>query len=177
MRPLFYSKGIIMRHPLLVYLLLLSIAFPAMATEAAKSTASASSAPSQIPVPPPEAQLIMIRTALIALSQANVTNNYAVLNALGSPAFQNGNSQTKLSQAFEGFRANRIDLAPVVVVMPQATQASKIENGQLRMVGLFPTQPMLVKYDMSYQPVAGQWRLSALTVNLDRVVAKPVAQK
>jgi hypothetical protein len=129
---------------------------------------------STLQVPAPETQLIMIRSTLLALTQANSSNNYTVLNALGSPTFRNSNTPTRLAQVFESFRANNIDMAPLALVMPQATQPPRIENGRLRMVGLFPTQPLSVKYDLMYEPVAGLWRLYGLSVNLDRAIA-PVA--
>ncbi len=123
-------------------------------------------------IPAPEAQIIMIRSTLVALSQANQTNNYAVLNALGSANFRVTNPPGKLSENFAAFRANRIDLAPVTWVVPRFTAAPRIENGRLKLTGFFPTAPMQVNFDLDYEPAEGNWRLFGMAVNLNRVERK-----
>ncbi len=123
----------------------------------------------QFPLPSPEAMVIMIRTSLVALSQANQTNNYSVLNALGSNSFRAANPPARLASIFEPFRTNRIDLAPITFIQPQLIQPARIEGGMLRMVGNFPTQPMQVNYDLSFEPVGNGWQLQDLSVNLQAV--------
>jgi hypothetical protein len=144
------------------------------ATKQVAQTPQSAPAPAQIQMPPPEAMIIMIRSSLVALSQANTTNNYAVLNALGSDSFRQANPPARLAQIFAPFRTNNIDLAPVVFVTPQLSQQPKIENGRLHLVGYFPTQPMQVLYDVQYEPSNGIWKLYGLSVNLN---AAPQAQQ
>jgi hypothetical protein len=134
--------------------------------------APAAPAPNALQVPSSEAQIVMIRSALLALSQANQTNNYSVLSALGSPGFQSANSTARLSQTFASFRTNNIDLAPVSLINPRFTKAPVINNGRLQLVGLFPTAPMRVDYDLTFEPVGGQWRLFGIAVNLKKEAAK-----
>lgn len=137
-----------------------------------RAQAPAAAPATQLRVPSSEAQVILIRSSLLALSQANLTNNYSVLNALGAPAFQSGNPPARLAQIFEPFRTNRIDLAPVSYVNPRFTTKPVIQNGRLRMVGEFPTAPMQVTYDLTYEPVDGQWRLFGIAVNLKAAQAQ-----
>jgi hypothetical protein len=176
MRPLFSQrqKGHIMLARTLI--LVLAITTGSSTTTMAQATKAAvkptSPAMTAVQVPPPESQLIMIRTTLMALSQANSTNNYTVLNGIGSPTFRNSNPPQRLAQIFEPFRTNKIDLSPLALVVPQSTQAPRIENGRLRMNGFFPTAPMRVIYDLMYEPVAGQWQLFGLAVNLEKADAK-----
>jgi hypothetical protein len=160
-------------HSLLLCLAFATSHMGVATAQAVKSVAPAQ-APAVVQVPPPEAQLIMIRSALVALTHANSTNNYTVLSTLGSPTFRASNPPPRLAQLFEPFRKNNIDLSPIALVMPQATQAPRIENGRLRMIGLFPTAPLRVTYDLMYEPVAGNWQLFGLSVNLDKPPA-PVA--
>jgi hypothetical protein len=141
----------------------------ALAKPAAKPVAPAVAS---VQVPPPEQQLIMIRATLMALTQANSTNNYTVLSGLGSPTFRSSNPPARLAQIFESFRTNKIDMAPLALVMPQSTQPPRIENGRLRMIGFFPTAPLRVLYDLMYEPVAGQWQLFGLSVNLENTTLK-----
>jgi hypothetical protein len=123
----------------------------------------------QIQMPPPEAMIILIRAHLVALSQANQTNNYTVLNGLGSADFRKANPPERLSQIFAPFRTNNIDLAPVVFITPQLSQQPIMENGRLRLIGFFPTQPMRLDYDLTFEPSNGVWRLFGLSVNLTNV--------
>jgi hypothetical protein len=64
--------------------------------------------------------LILIRSALLALDQANKTGNYTVLRDLGSPDFQ-ANSAARLAEIFAQQRRDNIDLSGVAVIDPQLT--------------------------------------------------------
>lgn len=129
-------------------------------------------APQQrLALPPPEAMIILIRSSLVALSQANQTGNYTVLNQLGSANFRRNNTPDRLAQIFAPFRSNNIDLSVVVFVTPQLTEAPRFENGRLRLIGYFPTQPMRVAFDLMFEPDNGQWKLFGLGVDLEQVAA------
>lgn len=129
-------------------------------------------APPQVRMPSPEAMIIMIRSSLVALSHANLTNNYSVLNGLGSANFRQNNPTVKLAQTFESFRTNRIDLSPVVFLTPQLAQQPTITANRLRLVGFFPSQPMRVNYDLMFEPEQGVWKLFGISVNLQRSEAQ-----
>jgi hypothetical protein len=110
--------------------------------------------------------LILIRSTLIALDQANKTGNYTVLRDLGSPAFQ-VNTAARLGDIFASQRRDKLDLSGVAALDPQLTLLPQIEaNGMLHMVGLFPSVPAQVKFELLYAPVEGQWRLYGLSVAL-----------
>ena len=129
--------------------------------------------PPQVRMPSPEAMIIMIRSSLVGLSHANLTNNYSVLNGLGSANFRQNNPPVKLAQTFETFRTNKIDLSPVVFLTPQLAQQPTIQANRLRLVGFFPSQPMRVNYDLMFEPEQGVWKLFGISVNLQRAVAQP----
>ena len=110
--------------------------------------------------------LILIRSTLLALDHANKTGNYTVLRDLGSPAFQ-VNTASHLSDIFANERREKLDLSGVAALDPQLTVLPEIEtNGMLHMVGLFPSVPSQVKFELLYAPVEGQWRLYGLLVSL-----------
>jgi hypothetical protein len=117
--------------------------------------------------------LILIRTTLLALDQANKTGNYTVLRDLGSPEFQ-VNSAARLAEIFVQQRRDNIDLAGVAVIDPQLTLLPQIEaNGMMRMAGFFPSVPTQVNFELAYAPVNGRWRLFGLSVSLGQ--AAPIA--
>ena len=137
------------------------------------STTAKPAAPAQVRMPTPEAMIIMIRSSLVGLSHANLTNNYSVLNGLGSANFRQNNPPGKLAQTFETFRTNKIDLSPVVFLTPQLSQQPTMEANRLRLVGFFPSQPMRVNYDLMFEPEQGVWKLFGLSVNLQRADTQP----
>lgn len=135
--------------------------------------------------PPPEARaptpapidrngvLILIRSTLLALDQANKSGNYTVLRDLGAPGFQSNNA-ARLAEIFASQRKDNIDLSGVAVLDPQLTLLPQIEgNGMMHMAGFFPSVPTQVNFELAYAPVDRQWRLFAVSVSLGQ--AGPVA--
>lgn len=110
--------------------------------------------------------LILVRTSLLALDQANKTGNYTVLRDLGAPGFQ-ANSAAQLGEIFAGQRKDGIDLGGVAVLEPQLTLLPQIEaNGMLHMAGFFPSVPMQVNFELLFAPVDRQWKHFGISVAL-----------
>jgi hypothetical protein len=120
--------------------------------------------------------LILVRTTLLALDQANKTGNYTVLRDLGAPAFQ-VNTAARLAEIFAGHRRDNLDLSGVAVIDPQLTVLPQIEaNGMMRMAGFFPSVPKQVNFELAFAPVDGQWRLFGISVALGQAApAAPTA--
>jgi hypothetical protein len=117
--------------------------------------------------------LILIRTTLLALDQANKTGNYTVLRDLGAPEFQ-VNSAARLAEIFAQQRRDNVDLSGVAVIDPQLTLLPQIEgNGMMHMAGFFPSVPTQVNFELAYTPVNGRWRLFGLSVSFGQ--AAPAA--
>jgi hypothetical protein len=143
-------------------------------SEARQHQAQATQAPAETVRPsnlPGEAQLtILIRTTIIALNQANRTNNYSVLHDLGSPNFQAANSPDRLRELFSALRERDLDLGPIMVISPRLFREPSIdERGRLRLAGFFPSQPEQVNFDLAFEMVEGEWRLFGIGVNTSRV--------
>jgi hypothetical protein len=117
--------------------------------------------------------IILIRSTLLALDDANKTGNYTVLRDLGSPGFQ-ANTDARLAEIFAPQRRDNIDLSGVAVLDPQLTLLQQVEaNGMMRMAGFFPSMPTQVNFELAYAPVNRQWRLFGVSVSLGQ--AAPVA--
>jgi hypothetical protein len=142
---------------------------------------AASPTPAGTPLPPPRpiqidrnSALVLIRTTLVALQQANQTGNYSVLYGISAPGFQSVNSPERLAQIFANLRAKAFDLSGVVVLEPQFTVLPELyANGVMRMGGFFPSVPMQVYFDLQFVGVQGQWRLIAISVEVGP--ATPIA--
>ena len=127
-------------------------------------------------VPAPEVLLMLVRTTLVALNQANFTGNYTVLHGLGSPQLQARNSPADLGNAFAGLRAQNIDLSPVLVLTPQLTeQPGFTRDGALRLVGFFPSKPLQIQFVMNFLPVGDRWRIDGLSVSAVAATPPPAA--
>ncbi|WP_210489967.1 hypothetical protein [Microvirga antarctica] len=120
--------------------------------------------------------LILVRSTLLAVQQANETGNYSVLRELGSPGFQQGNSSAKLSEIFANLRNQNVDLSGVAVLEPQLTRLPEVNgNGFMRMAGFFPSVPVQVNFDLVFASVAGRWRLFGIAINLGQSSPVPPA--
>jgi hypothetical protein len=140
----------------------------------------------QSPAPSPQAQaaakpanidrngvLMLVRSSLLALDQANKTGNYTVLRDLAAPAFQ-VNSAARLAEIFAKQRNEKLDLSGVAVIDPQLTLLPQIEpSGMMHMAGFFPSVPSQVNFELLFAPIEGQWRLYGISVNVGQ--SAPVA--
>jgi hypothetical protein len=125
--------------------------------------------------------LILIRSTLLALDQANKTGNYTVLRDIGAPGFQS-NTAARLGDIFAKLRNDSLDLSGVAVIDPQLNLLPQIEaNGLMHMAGFFPSVPSQVNFDLAFAPVNGQWRLFGISVSIGQsgpaAPAAPDAQK
>ena len=110
--------------------------------------------------------LILIRSTLLAVDQANKTGNYTVLRDIGAPGFQS-NSAARLGEIFAKLRNDNLDLSGVAVIDPQLNLLPQIEaNGLMHMAGFFPSVPNQVNFDLLFAPVNGQWRLFGISVSI-----------
>jgi len=112
--------------------------------------------------------LILIRTTLIAVQQANQTGNYGVLWGLSAPGFQSANSPERLANLFGGLRAQNYDLSGVAVLEPQLTVLPELddENNVMRLAGYFPSVPLQVNFNLQFTAVEGRWRLLGIGVTV-----------
>jgi hypothetical protein len=116
-------------------------------------------------VPTPDVLLMLVRTTLVALNQANFTGNYSVLHDLGTPHLQATHSQAQLGIAFTNLREQKLDLSRVLLLSPDLTEPPSIaSDGTLRLAGVFATSPVQITFVMAFRPIAGIWRIEGLSV-------------
>ena len=116
-------------------------------------------------MPNDDTLLILIRTTLIALNQANATSNYTVFREIGAPGFQSANSTAKLTEIFAKLRHGNIDMSAILSIQPKLLRKPTIDaSSMLRVTGFFPTQPLQVNFDLAFQSVGAQWQLFGISV-------------
>lgn len=141
------------------------------------ATTEKSPTPAAAPRPAPidrNGALILVRSSIIALQQANDTNNYRVLYEMSAPGFQSKTPPTKLAENFASLRSAKLDLSAVAVLEPQWTISPQVNgSGEMRMAGYFPSAPMQVNFDLQFTPIDNRWKLLGLTVSVSPSV--PIA--
>lgn len=125
--------------------------------------------------------LILVKSTIIALDQANKTGNYTVLRDLAAPGFAAANNAARLAEIFANLRRDKIDLSGALVLEPQLTVMPEITtNGMLHLAGFFPSAPTQINFEFLYAAVDGQWRLFGIATNLGSttpVAPAPAAAK
>jgi hypothetical protein len=118
-------------------------------------------------MPGAETIVVLIRTSVLALSDAIQTGNFTVLRDLGAPGFRDANSAARLSHSFSDLARQGVDLSSVAIMVPQLSEAPVIDpkSNILRIKGWFPAQSMRVYFALMFQPIAGKWRLFGISVN------------
>jgi hypothetical protein len=109
--------------------------------------------------------LFLVRATLLTLNDANRSGNYTVLRDLAAPDFQAQNTAADLALHFSDLRNRKLDLYAVATLTPQFEPAPAVDaNRRLHLTGFFPTRPLQITFDLTFQVVKGQWRLLAISV-------------
>jgi len=132
---------------------------------AAQGGGSAGPAAQLTPAVDQNQALYLVRATLLTLNDANRSGNYTVLRDLAAPDFQAKNTAADLAQIFTDLRRRNFDLFAVALLAPQfAIPPARDANGRLRLTGSFPTRPLQITFDLTFQTVGGEWRLFAISV-------------
>ena len=131
--------------------------------QAASQTVGAAGA-TQPPVGYPQA-LILIRSSLAALEQADETGDYDVLYALSADGFKKSNPVTRLRQTFAPLKA--YNLNSVLVLEPQFTQVPALtQNGMMTMSGFFVSGAYHINFQLLYIPEDKHWKLFGVSAGV-----------
>jgi len=118
-----------------------------------------------IAVPDENTLARLVWSTMVALDNANRTENYTVLRSLGTDAFRVRNSSAQLAVNFGDLRNNRVDIgrailsSPTYYIPPQITP-----QGYLRLRGGFDYRPKSIRFDLLYSLEGGGWRITAMSV-------------
>lgn len=120
---------------------------------------------SNVPVPSELEMNKLIWSTLAAVDHANQAGNYSVLRDLSAPGFQVNNDAARLTQIFAPLRASRIDLSNTLLLAPTYAGAPRRPtSNMLQVQGFFGLRPTAISFDLSYEWVAGKWRLFGVDI-------------
>jgi hypothetical protein len=118
-------------------------------------------------VPRPDILEVMVRSALSTFNDANLTNNYQVLNARLHPVFRDQAPAERLATIFAGFRTSKIDIGPALIHPVHYTDPAAIDaNGLLVVKGYFDTRPWRTYFELAWRLDGKQWLLWRINVNV-----------
>ena|SRR6185503_6784670 len=126
------------------------------------------------------AAIILVKNALLAVNQGNLTGNYTVLRDLSSPGFREKNSAADLAAIFQGIRQQKFDLSSIVVMDPVLNQPRISADGQLALDGYFSSQQMRINFQLAFQKSnAGAWMIHGVSLNAapETVAAVPIERR
>ncbi len=111
--------------------------------------------------------LFLVRSTLGALADANRTGNYSVFRDLAAPAFQAKHSAADLALIFTDARRRPMDLAPALMLEPEAFEATRPAAEQLQLTGGFASGTERVTFRLLFAGVGGHWRLADIGLGVD----------
>lgn len=126
------------------------------------------------------AAIILVKNALLAVNQGNLTGNYTVLRDLASPSFREKNSAADLAAIFQSIRQQKFDLSPIVVLDPVLNQPRINPDGQLALDGYFVAQQMRLNFQLVFLsgPNNG-WMIHGVSINAvpETAAAAPIERR
>lgn len=109
--------------------------------------------------------IYLVRSTLTALQQAVDTGNFTVLRDLGSPRFRDENTAADLAFNFQPLKLTGVDMTAIAIIAPQLSTGPFLDpQKQLHLVGLFPSRPLEIDFDLTFENVANRWRVSSIAV-------------
>lgn len=181
MRPIFRGATRLLafskfaRKPFVILALAICVGVQSTYFAAAQTpTDPRNSPPVAVPVPAPAAQqdsqrtiaVILVKNALLAVNQGNLTGNYTVLRDLASPGFREKNSAADLAAIFQIIRQQKVDLSPIVALEPMLNQPRVTADGQIALDGYFEAQQIRISFQLIFlkAPTNG-WMIHGVSLN------------
>jgi len=120
----------------------------------------------KIEIPASAGLVDLLRSTLLMVNAGNQTGDYSLLYANLTPPVQRNVDVDRLAQALAGFREEKVDMSAVSVVHPQFVKPPAIDaNGVLNLTGYFPTEPRMVRFNLGYRKLNGNWRLEVIDLD------------
>ena len=138
------------------------VALAALASAKTLDTAQA------LDMPSPFVQEVLVKSILVTLNDAVVSDNFTVLHAKISKPFRDQFPPEKLRTVFKDLIDKHAVFDAIVANPIVADEEAKIdEQGVLRLKGHFDTTPKKVKYQLGFVPSDGAWKLSGVSIDIE----------
>lgn len=130
-----------------------------------RAVAQSNSGETTLDLPDEQVLARLLWTSMVALDNANRTDNYGVLHALGSDDFKRRHSPESLRATFAALRSRRIDIGRALLIDPTYFLNPGFDSeGHLRLRGAFEFRSDQIWFDILFQPTSAGWRIHALSI-------------
>lgn len=114
----------------------------------------------------PKLEALTLET-LLGLNQAIQKNDFREFHGSVADVWKKQTTPEALQAAFQEFVQKKIDFAAIKTLKPRFDPAPAVnENRVLVLKGLYPTEPLPVRFDLSYVQERGAWKLISVSVNV-----------
>ena len=119
-------------------------------------------------MPGPSAQEVLVKSILVTLNDAVVSDNFTVFHAKISKPFRDQFPPEKLRAVFKDLVEKHAVFDALVAEKMIADDDAKIdEQGVLKLKGRFQTSPKQVRYQLGFIQSEGTWKLSGVTIDIE----------
>ena len=119
-------------------------------------------------MPGPSAQEVLVKSILVTLNDAVVSDNFTILHAKISKPFRDQFPPEKLRAVFKDLVEKHAVFDAVVAEKMIADEDARIdEKGALKLKGHFLTTPKQVKYELGFIQSEGMWKLSGVSIDIE----------
>jgi hypothetical protein len=110
---------------------------------------------------------VMVKTALLTLNDANLANDYSVMNARLHPEFRKQAPADRLAGIFAPFRNVKVDYSAMLMHAPTYTDGPRVDaDGLLVVKGYMETRPWRTTFDLAWRQSEGNWWLWRINVQV-----------
>ncbi len=122
---------------------------------------------SQPGIPEMEQLSRMTVDAISRLGDAINSDNYDTFHNWISETWRNQITPDQLRQAFRSFKENNVDITVVRGMTPEFSEPARIgDDGVMEVKGVFNTSPYNTRFELSFYPESGEWRLFGINVQV-----------
>lgn len=119
-------------------------------------------------MPSPFVQEVLIKSILVTLNDAVTADNFTVFHAKISKPFRDQFPPEKLRAVFKDLVEKHAVFDAIVASPAIPEEDAKIDDKEvLRLKGRFDTSPKKVKYRLGFIASDGQWKLSAISIDIE----------
>lgn len=119
-------------------------------------------------MPNAQYQETLVKTYLLTLNDADLTDNFAVLHDKLAKPFREQFTPEQLRNSFKALVDGKMDWGFIVALPPVINQAAIDEHGTLLLHGYFDTKPSRLNYELDFAMSEGQWKPVKVSVNVKK---------
>ena len=125
----------------------------------------------RLPVPAENELERLALESLLSFREAVQAQDFTAFHATLADALKREAPPDRLRKSFHEFIDRKIDIAPIKAIKPVFKSSTVDERGQLTVAGHYPTEPLQVRFRLTYVHERGGWKLVGIDVHAGKKAA------